>query len=133
VRAGEPIDGMTVLNEMTREERLLLLRFVCSFAWADDQMREEERALVRHYVDKLRLDDIEQRQVQAWLRRPPPAESVDPDRVPARHRVAFVRAIESIIAVDGEIAPAERDRLIELANMLHETAGRPDVDRDGSG
>jgi uncharacterized tellurite resistance protein B-like protein len=119
---------MTVLHEMTREERLLLFRFVCSFAWADDQMREEERALVRRYIDKLRLDDIEQRQVQAWLDRPPPAESVDPDLIPARHRVAFVRAIESIIAVDGEVAPAERDRLIELASRLHGAAGRPSVD-----
>ena len=60
---------MTVLDEMTREERLLLLRFVCSFAWADDQVREEERALVRRYLDKLRLVDGEQRQVQEWLDR----------------------------------------------------------------
>jgi uncharacterized tellurite resistance protein B-like protein len=60
---------MTVLDEMTREERLLLLRFVCSFAWADDRVREEERALVRRYLDKLRLVDGEQRQVQEWLDR----------------------------------------------------------------
>jgi uncharacterized tellurite resistance protein B-like protein len=120
---------MTVLDEMTREERLLLLRFVCSFAWADDRVREEERALVRRYLDKLRLGDGEQRQVQEWLDRPPPAESVDPDLVPAAHRVAFVRAIESIIAVDGEVAPVERDRLIELANKLRGAAGRSSVER----
>ena len=128
MRAGGPKGGITVLNEMTREERLLLLRFVCSFAWADDQMREEERALVRRYVDKLRLDETEQSQVREWLSRPPPAESVDPDLVPTRHRVAFVRAIESVIAVDGEVAPAERDRLIEIAKMLHGATGQQDVE-----
>jgi uncharacterized tellurite resistance protein B-like protein len=107
-----------MLDEMTAEERLLLLRFVCSFAWADAQVREEERSLVRHYADKLRLSDGERRQLRAWLDHAPPAETVDPDLVPARHRAAFVRAIESVIAVDGEVAPAERDRLIELASML---------------
>ena len=110
---------------MTAEERLLLRRFVCSFAWADEQMREEERALVRHYVDKLRLSDFERRQVREWLDQAPPDGSMDTDRVPARHRAAFVRAIESVIAVDGEVAPAERDRLIELARRLSGTGRRP--------
>lgn len=106
------------LSTLSRAERLLLMRFVCSFAWADARVRPEERALVARYVRKLRLDDSEERQVRAWLEAPPPLESVDSKLVPAEHRTVFIHALESIISVDGDIAPAERSRLIELANLL---------------
>ena len=106
------------LRALTREERLLLMRFVCAFAWADARIHPEERALVGRYVQKLGLDASEQSQVEAWLERPPPPESVDPKLVPPRHRVLFIHAIESLVAADGEIAPVERDRLIELAKLL---------------
>ena len=64
-----------------------------------------------------------------WLDHAPPSESLDPDAVPVQHRAAFVHAIESIIAVDGEVAPEERDRLIELARLLSGTTGRTGVGR----
>ena len=67
---------------------------------------------------KLRLDASERSQVRAWLAEPPPPESVDPKLVPAAHRLIFVHALESLISVDGEVAPVERARLIELAKRL---------------
>jgi uncharacterized tellurite resistance protein B-like protein len=106
------------LRQMSREERMLLMRFICSFAWADAQLREEERALVRRYVGKLGLDRDEQAIVRGWLELPPPRDSVDPKLVPARHRLLFIHALESLVAADGEVAPAERARLIELARHL---------------
>lgn len=106
------------LRRLTRDERMLLVRFVCSFAWADAQVLPEERALVLRYVERLHLDAAEAAQVRAWLESPPPPESVDPSLVPAEHRAVFVHALESIVSVDGEVAPAERDRLLALAKRL---------------
>jgi uncharacterized tellurite resistance protein B-like protein len=103
---------------LSREQRLLLLRFVCSFAWADARVLPEERALVARYVERLGLDDGEKAQVRAWLERPPPPESVDPAAIPAEHRSVFLHALESVISVDGDVAPVERARLLALAKRL---------------
>ena len=107
---------------LSREHRLLLLRFVCSFAWADGRVLPAERALVQRYVEKLGLDAQEEAQVRAWLERPPPPESVDPSAIPAEHRSLFVHALESVISVDGDVATVERERLLALAKRLRETS-----------
>jgi uncharacterized tellurite resistance protein B-like protein len=112
------LSGRGDLHQLSGEERMTLMRFVCSFAWADDFIHESERALVGRYVEQLELDAEEARQVRAWLERPPPSESVDPSQVPAEHRSRFVFAIESIIAADGEIAAVERERLLALARRF---------------
>lgn len=108
---------------LSREHRLLLLRFVCSFAWADGRVLPEERALVQRYVEKLGLDAKETAQVRAWLERPPPPESVDPSAIPAEHRSVFLHALESVISVDGDVAPVERARLLALAKRLRGSGG----------
>lgn len=107
-----------MLRELSRDERLLLLRFVCSFAWSDLEIRPEERAFVSRLMRRLELDEQESRQVEAWLEEPPPPESVDPVLVPREHRMRFIQTIESLIAVDGEIAPAEKEQLLLFAQLL---------------
>jgi hypothetical protein len=91
---------------------------VCSFAWVDLEVRATERAFVSRLVLRLQLDDEERRQVESWLTVPPPPESVDPALVPRAHRMRFVRAIESVIAVDGEASPLEREQLLSFAQLL---------------
>ncbi len=110
--------GEATLQELTRDERLLLMRFVCSFAWADLEVQPEERELVARLVRRLRLDDEEKRQVLQWLEVPPAPEAVDPRLVPKAHRMMFLRAVESTVAVDGEVTPEERDNLIVFAQLL---------------
>ncbi len=97
---------------------MLLLRFVCSFAWADFEVRPEERQFVARLVHRLQLDDDERQRVEGWLDAPPPPESVDPAMVPREHRMRFVRAIESLIASDGEVAHSEREQLLAFARLL---------------
>ncbi len=106
------------LKELSREERLLLMRFVCSFAWADLEVRPQERELVGRLVRRLKLDDEEKGQVLEWLESPPLPESVDPNLVPRAHRMQFLRAVESTVAVDGEVSPEERDSLILFAQLI---------------
>ena len=106
------------MSELTREERLLLLKFVCSFAWADLKIHPQEREFVSKLIRRLNLNDEERRQVDGWLVDPPAPESVDPALVPKEHRMSFLRTIESVIAVDGEVSPVEREQLIRFARLL---------------
>lgn len=106
------------LRELTREERLLLMRFVCSFAWADLEVKPEERELVARLIHRLELDAEEEAQVLQWLESPPSPASVDPRLVPRTHRVKFLRAVESTVTVDGEVSPEERESLILFAKLI---------------
>ena len=106
------------MRELGREERLLLLKFVCSFAWADDKIHPQEREFISRLIRRLNLNEDERSQVDAWLADPPSPESVDPSLIPKEHRTKFLRSIESVIAVDGEISPTEREQLILFARLL---------------
>jgi uncharacterized tellurite resistance protein B-like protein len=106
------------LQELTREERLLLMRFVCSFAWIDLEVKREERELVARLIRRLQLDEEETECVSKWLESPPPPESVDPGDIPREHRITFLRAVESIVSVDGEVSPEERDTLVVFAQLI---------------
>ena len=106
-----------MLQRLDRNERLQLMKFVCSFAWADLEVRPEEREFVKRLIESLDLDDAESRQVEGWLRVPPRPESVDPTAIPSEHRKLFLEAIEGVIASDGELAELERENL-DLLRML---------------
>jgi len=94
------------------------MRFVCSFAWADLEVKPEERELVARLIRRLQLDDEEKRQVFQWLESPPPPESVDPKLVPRAHRMKFLRAVESTVTVDGEVSVEERNSLLVFAKLI---------------
>ena len=106
------------LIDLDREDRLRLLQFVCSFAWADLEVRPEERAFVMRLVRRLGLDEREEKKVEGWLELPPPIESVDPMDIPAEHKKTFLAAIDGVIAADGEIQPEERESLRLLEQLL---------------
>jgi len=96
-----------------------LLRFVCSFAWIDLKITAEERDLVAQMIARLELDTDEMNQVAGWLKSPPSPDSVDPQDVPHEHRVRFLRAMESMVAVDGEVTDDERETVIVFAQLIH--------------
>jgi uncharacterized tellurite resistance protein B-like protein len=107
-----------MLDKLNREERLQLMRFVCSFAWADLEVHPREREFVLRLVQRLELAPEEAKQVQEWLVLPPPLETVDPMQIPAAHRKLFLAAIDGVIAADGAIAPEERESLRLLEQLL---------------
>jgi uncharacterized tellurite resistance protein B-like protein len=107
---------MAMLDRLDRRERMRLMKFVCSFAWADLEIRPEEREFIRKMVTRLALDDEEGDQIRAWLDLPPAPESVDPTLVPSAHRRVFIEAIKGVIAADGEIAPEE----LENFQLFHD-------------
>jgi hypothetical protein len=99
------------LSKLNKTDRMRLMRFVCSFAWADLAVDVKERALVKRMVQALRLDAEEKKQVQAWLEKPPRPEEVDPTTVPKGHRQLFVDAAKAMIVADGVVT---RDEVEEL-------------------
>ena len=107
-----------MLEQLDRRERLRLVEFVCSFAWADFEIQPEERAFIARLIQRLDLDEDENLQVQKWLDRPPGIDHLDPTSIPPAHRRIFVEEIEGLIAADGEIAEEESDSLEILSRKF---------------
>jgi len=106
------------LSNLDREERLRLMKFVCSFAWADLEVKDEERDFVRRLVKKLELDDTDRGMVEEWLEVPPRAEEVDPADIPAAHRQLFLDAVRAMIVSDGRVDQDEAENLVLLEALL---------------
>lgn len=98
-----------MLEALERRDRLRLVEFVCSFAWADFEIQPEERTFIARLIRRLDLTEEEDHQVQRWLDRPPSFDRLDPTSIPPEHRRLFVQEIEGLIHSDGEIADEERE------------------------
>ena len=105
------------LKKLTREDRMKLMKFICSFAWADLEVRTEERQFVARMIVRLGLDEDEAAQVQRWLDIPPRAEEVDPNAIPHAHRKLFLETAREMIGADGQITEEEEETL-ELLEQL---------------
>ncbi len=116
--APEPEGWM--LDQLDRRDRMRLVEFVCSFAWADFEIQPEERVFIARLIRRLGLDEEEDRKVQQWLERPPKLDGLDPTSIPAAHRRVFVDAIEGLIAADGEVAAEERDSFEIFKQLLED-------------
>jgi uncharacterized tellurite resistance protein B-like protein len=106
------------LKSLTKKQRLLLLEFVCAFAWADLEIRDEERAFIARLVKRLELEDDEIAQVEQWLRIPPKPEDIDPNLVPHAHKELFLDCARRMIKADGRVDPAERETLQLLEQLI---------------
>lgn len=114
-RSGS-ISHMT--KQLRREDRLRLMRFLCSFAWADLRVHERERAFIHRMVKKLSLDEQEAKSVEKWLKVPPRPEEVDPTEIPLAHRQLFLDAARAVVLADGVVNPEERINLELLEELL---------------
>ncbi len=98
--------------------RLRLLRFVCSFAWADLEVTPGERSAVQALVKRLRLTAAERRQVSGWLELPPPADDVDPNEIPPGQRQLFLDEVRHVVAADGSLSGEEQASLALFERLL---------------
>jgi uncharacterized tellurite resistance protein B-like protein len=107
-----------MLDDLSREDRLRLMKFVCSFAWADLHVHAKERAFCEKLVRKLKLAGAEKDRVHEWLELPPPAEELDPTEIPRAHRALFLATAREMVMADGEIAEEEQENLTLLEQLL---------------
>ncbi len=106
-----------MIDQLSRDERMQLLRFVCSFAWADLEVRDQERSVVHKLIKNFQLDPEEADEVNQLLTHPPSPEEVDPQDIPVEHREIFLDAVKAMIYSDGEISPIEAESF-ELLDQL---------------
>ena len=114
----EPAEEELMLDQLDQRERMRLVQFVCSFAWADLEIQPEERVFISRLIQRLELGEEEDLQVQQWLERPPSLDDLDPTVIPAAHRRFFVEAIEGLIAADGEISDEEGESFEIFKQLL---------------
>jgi uncharacterized tellurite resistance protein B-like protein len=107
-----------MLDQLSRDDRLLLLKFVCAFAWTDLEVTQAEKDFVHRLVNKLGLDENDRQEVEAWLHVAPAPSEVDPELVPHEHRRAFVEAARAVIYADGKVDDEERSQLDRLKAAL---------------
>jgi uncharacterized membrane protein YebE (DUF533 family) len=107
-----------MLDALNKEDRLQLVRFVCSFAWADLEIADAEREFIVNLVVRLKLDEEEQEQVAKWLEVPPRVDDLDPADIPLEHRQLFLDAARAIILSDGTVEDVEAENLIILDQLL---------------
>jgi len=107
-----------MLEQLDRRDRLRLVEFVCSFAWADLEIQPEERVFISRLIRRLDLDEQEDLQIQQWLDRPPRLDDLDPMSIPPAHRRIFVEEIEGLIEADGEVSDEERDSFEVFKQLL---------------
>ena len=107
-----------MLETLDREDRLQLMRFVCSFAWADLEVTDSEREFIVKLVDRLDLDEAEREAVARWLEVPPTADELDPADIPREHRQLFLDAARAMILSDGDVDDVEAENLIILDQLL---------------
>jgi hypothetical protein len=105
------------LAGLSPEERLQLLRFVASLAWSDLAITAGERAYVHRLVSRLHLTLEEARQVEGWLRVPPPEDEVDPTAIPHEHRRLFIDTLREMVESDGDVASEEKETLALLEQL----------------
>ena len=103
---------------LSSSARLRLLRFVCSFAWADLQVTPAERAAVQGLVRRLRLTAAEKRQVSGWLEVPPPADDVDPNDIPPGQRQLFLDEVRRLVVADGRLSGEEQSSYRVFERLL---------------
>lgn len=103
---------------LAKEDRLRLMRFICSFAWADLEVQPEEREFVARLISALQLDPHEAGQVLEWLDLPPRADDLDPQDIPKEHRQLFLDAARAVMTRDGVVDPDEAENLSLLEELL---------------
>jgi uncharacterized membrane protein YebE (DUF533 family) len=107
-----------MLSSMDRDARLQLVKFVCSFAWADLEVNEAERKFVHDLIERLELDSDERIAVEGWLSSPPDPDEIDPQEIPVEHREIFLQTTLALIGVDGELAPEETENYNLLSQLV---------------
>ncbi len=115
-----------MFEHLNTEDRLRLIRFVCTFAWSDLTVRASERDFVHRLVRAMEFGKEERDMVEGWLKHPPPPEEVDPMLIPLEHKKLFLTAAADLIRVDGEVDEREAEDLA----LLRELLGDDDDDDD---
>lgn len=106
------------IHDLDREDRLRLMRFICSFAWADLEVADSEKTFVRKMIEELALDEAEKAEVERYLKVPPAPEDIDPTDIPAEHRQVFLNTALRMVGADGVVDEREVENFALFEQLL---------------
>lgn len=107
-----------MFDALSHGDRMLLLRFVCAFAWTDLEIKDGERKFVQRLMDRMQLSKEDRSEVESWLHVAPAPEATNPKLVPREHRRVFLDSVRALIYADGDVEAEERDRFERLREAL---------------
>lgn len=94
-------------NELTEAERVELMRFLCSFAWADGEVQSQERELLERVLGGLKLGTQARAEVTEWLFTPPDMTGFDFAAIAAEKRQLFLDQAFAVASAHGGLAAEE--------------------------
>lgn len=111
-----------MLKDLSDDEKLRLLRFMCAFAWADLEIADKERDLVLGIIRALELPAEEAALAATWLDHPPSEDDLDPYEIPDAHRRLFLEAALEMVGADDVVDVMEAENFA-IFEALMEPAG----------
>ena len=94
-------------EELTAAERLELMRFLCSFAWADGEVQAQERVLLEQILGGLGLEAEARAKATTWLFSPPDMAGFDFGAIAPGKRQLFLDKAFAVASAHGGIAADE--------------------------
>ncbi len=104
-------------TDLSSDERLILMRFLCAFAWADGEVQGQERAVIMSLLEHMQFSTDQRREVIGLLDQAPVDEEIDLTSVSEKHRIMFRDLAYAVVSADGRVHPGEK-RLLALVNKF---------------
>ena len=97
-----------------------LFHFMCTFAWADMEIQQEEREMIERLMISLNLSPSQFQTVLTWLDDVRSLPDIDPYEIHPDFREQIYQAAEAIVLSDGEVTFNEKDMLDLLRQVFIE-------------
>lgn len=95
------------VDGLTEAERVDLVRFLCSFAWADGEVQAQERTVLERVLGGVGLSAEARAKAAAWLLAPPDMDGFDFAAIGADKRALFIDEAFEVAAADEALAAEE--------------------------
>ena len=97
------------LIQLSAQDRRGLLMLACHAAWSDLSVVPQERRVVLALAERLQVGEAELKEVNAWLKGPPP--EIDPYELPRDHKELLCAVLMDVVEADGVLAPEKCETL----------------------
>ena len=97
---------------------LLALEVWIAAAWADGVITEAEEAGMKAVINIAKLTDAERKTAFGWLEKKVTLDDINVSQIPAAERVNIFAAALGVVAMDEDVAAAEKQFLERLQIAL---------------
>lgn len=105
--------------ELTRVQQRTVIALACKVAWADGDVTDDEREVIRAFVERLGGKAVTARELDEWLTRGGPEAELS--ELPEAITEEFLYEAMRIMRADGEESPAEVDLVCQVMARLFDS------------